>query len=77
MKIRKLLAKLNDIFRPMHIQGSGSSLQVGEGLRAGEDNVDALAAGISPGHGDTGAGDIPALAPPNWVPSQQDERPRY
>jgi hypothetical protein len=65
--------KLPHLLRKLRLQ----SLEIGGDARAGEDNVDALAAGISPGHGDVGAGDVPALAPPNWVPSQQDERPRY
>jgi len=75
MKLRKLLAKLNRTFRPMHLPGEGS-LQVGEGLRAGEDNVDALASGISPGHVAASGGDF-APYPPKYVPSQQDERPRH
>jgi hypothetical protein len=74
VNLRKLLAKLNDIFRPMHLQGDGHSLQVGEGMRAGEDNVDALASGISPGHVGASAGDF-APYPPGYVPSQQDDRP--
>ena len=41
------------------------------------DNVDPLAAAASPGHGNTAQGNVPELAPPNWVPSQQDERPRH
>jgi hypothetical protein len=76
MKLRELLTKLNDIFRPTHMQGDGHSLQVGEGMRAGEDNVDALASGISPGHVGASAGDF-APYPPKYVPSQQDERPRH
>ncbi|HET8556857.1 MAG TPA: hypothetical protein VFL58_06060 [Gaiellaceae bacterium] len=65
--------KLRELLRRFRLP----SLEIGEGVRAGEDNVDALASGISPGHGDTGAGNVPALAPPNWVPSQQDERPLH
>jgi hypothetical protein len=52
------------------------SLEIGEGLRAGEDNVDALASGISPGHIGASAGDF-APYPPGYVPSQQDDRPRH
>jgi hypothetical protein len=76
VKLRDLLRKLNDMFRPMHMRGEGHSLQVGEGLRVAEDNVDALASGISPGHVGAAAGDF-APYPPRYVPSQQDERPRH
>jgi len=50
------------------------SVQAGDGMRQ-EDNVDALATiGHTDALGDWGGG---ASAPTNWVPSQQDERPRY
>jgi hypothetical protein len=49
-------------------------LQVGEGERS-VDNVDALTT-MSHSVTDQG-GSIPVPAPPNWVPSQQDERPRH
>jgi hypothetical protein len=63
VKIREVLKK----FRPQ-------SLQVGDGKRQ-EDNVDALAtSGLTHDVADFGAG---PSAPVNWVPSQQDERPRY
>jgi len=63
MKIRKLLKR----FRL-------TSVQVGEGERP-VDNVDALATtGAGPKGADLSSGIAP-LAPTNWVPSQQDERP--
>jgi hypothetical protein len=45
----------------------------GEGERP-EGNVDALATHVVDSAGDGWAG---ASAPTNWVPSQQDERPRH
>jgi hypothetical protein len=65
MKLRHLLKKL-----PLQ------SLEVGEDARAGEDNVDVLAVGTAHTHA-AGTGDVAPLAPPSWVPSQQDERPRH
>ena len=63
MKIREFLKK----FRLQ-------SVQVGDGKRQ-EDNVDALAtSGHTHDFVDSGAG---PSAPVNWVPSQQDERPRH
>jgi hypothetical protein len=50
------------------------SVQAGDGKRQ-EDKVDALAtSGHMDALGDWGGGNS---APVNWVPSQQDERPRY
>jgi hypothetical protein len=50
------------------------SVQLGEGERS-VGNVDALTtmthSGVDQG------GNIPVTAPPNWVPSQQDDRPRH
>jgi hypothetical protein len=63
--------KLRELLRKFRLQ----PLEVGEDMRAGEDNVDALAVGA--GHTQTGASTVAPLAPTNWVPSQQDERPRY
>jgi hypothetical protein len=64
--------KLHELLRKLRLQPLG----VGRVLRAGEDNVDALASGISPGHVGATAGDF-APYPPKYVPSQQDERPRH
>jgi hypothetical protein len=62
VKIRNLLAKLQ--LRPSS----------GEGKRS-EDTVDALSASLH--NVDPGAYGAAPSAPTNWVPSQQDERPRY
>jgi hypothetical protein len=64
VKLRELLTRIG--LRPLS----------GEGERP-IDNVDALASAGSPGHANTAQGDVAAMAPPNWVPSQQDERPRH
>ena len=50
------------------------SVQAGDGQRQ-EDKVDALATtGHTDALGDWGGGNS---APVNWVPSQQDEKPKY
>ena len=61
MKLRELLGRFR--LRPLE----------GEGGRP-EDNVDALATGANTA---ASGGRVPEVAPTNWVPSQQDERPRY
>jgi len=61
MKLRELLRKVDLRLRPV---------QVGERQ---EDNVDALAT-VSGAHAG-GFGET--TAPTNWVPSQQDDRPRH
>jgi len=53
--IRKLLARINDIFRPAHVAGEQEG-----------------APGI-----DDALRDFHEPAPIGWVPSQQDEKPRY
>jgi hypothetical protein len=62
VKLRELLKRMR--LRPLQ----------GEGERP-IDNVDALTTGHAL---DTSSGGgVPVSAPPNWVPSQQDERPRH
>jgi hypothetical protein len=62
MKLRELLKKIDLKLRPL------------EGDDRPVDNVDGVASAqslfSSPGPAGPGA-------PPNWVPSQQDERPRH
>jgi hypothetical protein len=66
VKLRKLLAKLNDIFRPPHLQGKDP---------LADDKIDALApmAGSEIANLGFGVG----TAPSNWVPSQQNDRPQH
>jgi hypothetical protein len=62
VKLRELLRKLDLKLRP---------LQLGERR---EDNVDAM----TTAHGAENIGGFgDTLAPTNWVPSQQDNRPRH
>jgi len=63
MKLRKLLARL----KVRSVQ-----LNRAEGQ---EDNIDAQSSALA-SHSDLG-GWGPDLAPTNWVPSQQDDRPRH
>jgi len=64
VKLRELLRKFR--LRPM---------EPGEGERS-IDNVDAIAsAGSLVTTPDTGG--VAPMAPPKWVPSQQDDRPRH
>jgi hypothetical protein len=66
MSFRRLLAKLNDMFRPRHLQGEDP---------LADDKIDALApmAGSEIANLGFGVG----TAPTNWVSSQQDDRPRH
>jgi hypothetical protein len=64
MKLRELLKKVNDSVRPQHVQGSGSNRALD-----GKDDAAATFDAFGARAGDT--------APTNWVPSQQDERPRH
>ncbi|HJQ52085.1 MAG TPA: hypothetical protein VJ838_16425 [Gaiellaceae bacterium] len=66
MSFRELLAKLNDIFRPPHVQGEDP---------LADDKIDALAPMAGSEIADLGFG--VGTAPTNWVPSQQDDRPRH
>jgi hypothetical protein len=68
VKLRELLKKIDLSLRPPHVQGHVVEQSV--------DNVDALST-MSPLGGDPMESGGPASAPPNWVPSQQDERPRH
>jgi len=43
--------------------------------RPDEDNIDSLASGESMSLTPTDG--VAPMAPPNWVPSQQDDRPRH
>ena len=71
MKLRELLRRIDLSLRPPHVQEEGR-----ESNRP-IDNVDAIAtAGYAP-YGFDSEGGGPQTAPPNWVPSQQDERPRH
>jgi hypothetical protein len=65
MKIRQLLAKL----RLRSLEGEGKR-PVG--------NVDAMASMAGQSHStlDSTNG-VARMAPPNWIPSQQDDRPRH
>jgi hypothetical protein len=63
MKLRAFVKKLR--LRPLH----------GDGERP-IDNVDATSM-MSGGQSTDGRGHVPSPAPTNWVPSQQDERPRH
>ena len=70
MKLRRLLKRFDLWLRPAHVHGDH-----GEGDRP-IDNVDAMTTmAVFEGFNSGAAGH--ADAPPNWVPSQQDERPRY
>lgn len=62
MRLRELLRR----FRLRSLQGVGNRPI---------DNVDALTT-MTHGPTDSG-GSMPVSAPPNWVPSQQDDRPRH
>jgi hypothetical protein len=65
VKIRQALKWLNDALSPPHVQGDGDEPPV--------DKTTALTTmHVSDPMGTLGA----EAAPPNWVPSQQDERPR-
>jgi hypothetical protein len=69
MKIRELLKRFDLWLRPAHVRG-----EHGEGYRP-VDNVDALTTvTLTPGDP---SGSVAATAPPNWVPSQQDDRPPH
>lgn len=62
VKLRELLRKIDLKLRPLQLGGRP------------EDNVDAM----TTGHGaENPAGFGDTLAPTNWVPSQQDDRPRH
>jgi hypothetical protein len=69
VKVRESLKKFDLWLRPPYVHE-----EHGEGNRP-VDNVDALTT-VTHTLG-TGAGEAPATAPPNWVPSQQDDRPRH
>lgn len=62
MKLRELLRKIDLKLRPLQLGGRP------------EDNVDAMTTGLG-AENPAGFGDT--LAPTNWVPSQQDDRPRH
>ena len=64
MKIRAWLKKLRLQSTPL------------EGDERRPDNVDGLVTMAGPEIADLG-GVGPGSAPPNWVPSQQDDRPRH
>jgi hypothetical protein len=70
VKLRQLLKRFDLWLRPAHVQGDH-----GEGNRP--DNLDAMTtmAGGFEGFNAGAAGH--ADVPPNWVPSQQDDRPRH
>jgi hypothetical protein len=70
MKLRALLSWIDDTFRPAHVQGDRTNDR-------SIDNIDAVTTAASAGA--TGIGHVApgGTAPPNWVPSQQDERPRH
>jgi hypothetical protein len=70
MKIRGLLKWFNDALRPPHVVQGGHSEQ------RSIDNVDAMTTTSAMGGDPLGQGG-PADAPVNWVPSQQDDRPRH
>jgi hypothetical protein len=63
MTLRELLQK----FGPRPLQGKG---------KRPIDTVDAAGQSLG-GQTADGRGHVPAPAPTNWVPSQQDERPRH
>jgi len=54
-------------------EGGGSDAREGE-ERPDDDNVDSLASAESLFAPTSG---VAPAAPPNWVPSQQDDRPRH
>ncbi|HET8556315.1 MAG TPA: hypothetical protein VFL58_03295 [Gaiellaceae bacterium] len=62
VKLRELLRKIDLKLRPLQLGGRP------------EDNVDAMTTGLG-AENPAGFGDT--LAPTNWVPSQQDDRPRH
>jgi hypothetical protein len=64
MRLRELLKRMR--LRPLQ----------GEGERP-VDNVDALTTAVDHSLITSDGGGGPVAAPPNWVPSQQDERPRH
>jgi hypothetical protein len=66
MSFRRLLAKLNDMFRPRHLQGEDP---------LADDKIDALAPMAGSEIANLGFG--VSTAPTNWVSSQQDDRPRH
>jgi len=66
MKLRKLLTKLNDVLRPPHVQRED---------RSAVDKIDAMATMAGSEIANLGFGE--GTAPTNWVPSQQDDRPRH
>lgn len=68
MKLRKLLRKINDAVRPVHVEGM-------EGYERPIDNTTAMTT-MTTMPADVGV-PLPQSAPPNWVPSQQDEKPRH
>jgi hypothetical protein len=62
VKLRELLKKVDLKLRPLQVGGRS------------EDNIDAM----STAHGAENFGGFgDSLAPTNWVPSQQDDRPRH
>ena len=66
MKLRALLTKINDVVRPPQVRRQGHRPPV--------DAVDGLATmTVVDPMGNLGA----ESAPPNWVPSQQDDRPPH
>jgi len=66
VKLRKWLTRLNDIFGPPHVQGED---------RLADDQIDAMSTMVGSETADLGFG--VGTAPTNWVPSQQDDRPRH
>ena len=64
MKVREMLKWLNDALRPPHVKGQEY-----------EPSVDKTTA-LTTMHVSNPMGGLGAeTAPPNWVPSQQDEKP--
>jgi hypothetical protein len=65
MNLRELWKKIDLKLRPPHLEG-------GQPV----DNLDGAVTLTGGGHAGDGS-DVPAPAPVNWVPSQQDDRPRH
>jgi hypothetical protein len=69
VKLRKLLTKINDSIRPMHVQGVGPS--------GADPLLDGRVTARSGNLGGLAQGATPAKAPTDWVPSQQDEEEHH
>ena len=65
VKLRELLRKVDLKLRPLQVGGRP------------QDNVDAMKIDASAAAPENVVGFGDSLAPTNWVPSQQDERPRH